>query len=104
MNDYDVEPLEIDYTNRCGNCHEFLEKNDKFCRYCGTLRGEGSFAPFRNEVLCIYAPPATTRHKCQKCVTSGQLRPSERMKQFIVPDVRASSKQKLSGNKYTELL
>lgn len=67
MNDYEVESLETDYTNRCGNCHEFLEKNDKFCRYCGTPRGEGSFAPFRNEVLCIYAPTATTRHKCQKC-------------------------------------
>ena len=37
MNDYEVESLETDYTNRCGNCHEFLEKNDKYGIECVPL-------------------------------------------------------------------
>lgn len=64
--DYE-EPLITDYTGRCGNCHKNLGEKDKYCRYCGTPRGEGKFEPFRNEVYCVYAPPMTTRHKCKEC-------------------------------------
>lgn len=56
-----------DYTGKCGNCHADMEDGDRFCRYCGTPRGEGAFLPYNNEVLCIYAPPMETRHKCKKC-------------------------------------
>ncbi len=51
----------------CGNCFAKLEKHDKYCRYCGTPRGEGAFLPSENEPLRIYAPPVTTRHKCTNC-------------------------------------
>ena len=43
---YDEEEWSTDYSGRCGNCHERLGKNDKYCRYCGTKRGEGKFRPY----------------------------------------------------------
>ena len=56
-----------DYSGKCGNCHSILEDDDKYCRYCGTPRGEGAFLPYKNIVMCIYAPPIETKHKCKKC-------------------------------------
>ena len=57
-----------DYENRCGNCHGFFEENDKYCRYCGTKRGEGAFAPYQNFMECIYGPaPVKRTHECPKC-------------------------------------
>lgn len=67
----DQEPnssLSTDYTNRCGNCHEYLQKGDKYCRYCGTKRGKGEFQPYQNVIQCIYGPmPIERTHKCTKC-------------------------------------
>ena len=37
--------MSTDYEGRCGNCHGFLGEEDKYCRYCGTRRGEGAFEP-----------------------------------------------------------
>ena len=31
MINYDDEPLMTDYTDRCGNCHEYLGENEKYC-------------------------------------------------------------------------
>lgn len=56
-----------DYTNRCGNCHAKLKRGDKFCRYCGTPRGEGLFEPYENELCTVYGPPILTKHECLSC-------------------------------------
>lgn len=62
------EQLSTDYENRCGNCHEELEAGDKYCRHCGTKRGEGKFEPYSNLIACIYGPePVKRRHRCSAC-------------------------------------
>ena len=58
---------QTDYEGRCGNCHSQLESDDKYCRYCGTRRGEGSFQPYTNEMYCVYGPPIRQKHKCPNC-------------------------------------
>lgn len=58
---------ETDYTNRCGNCHEPLSARDRYCKYCGTKRGEGQFLPFDNGMYCIYGPPVTKKYSCTNC-------------------------------------
>lgn len=57
------------YEGRCGNCHSFLGESDKYCRYCGSRRGEGAFEPYKNflECECVYGPPAT--YKLVQCAT-----------------------------------
>lgn len=54
--------------NQCGNCHAGLEEGDKYCRMCGTKRGEGEFKPYRNVMECIYGPmPEKRKHVCTQC-------------------------------------
>ena len=45
-----------DYTGKCGNCHKMLGSEDKYCRYCGTKRGEGKFESEQNMIQCVYGP------------------------------------------------
>lgn len=59
--------LETDYTNRCGNCHAYLRPEDKYCRYCGTKRGQGSFKPYKNIIACVYGPTVKKKYKCTSC-------------------------------------
>lgn len=59
--------LQTDYTDRCGNCHEYMSKEDKFCKYCGTRRGEGKFRPFENRISLLYGPPMKVKYTCQSC-------------------------------------
>lgn len=59
--------LETDYTNRCGNCHAYLRPEDKYCRYCGTKRGKGTFKPFKNIIECVYGPTVKRKYKCSSC-------------------------------------
>ncbi len=59
--------LSRNYENRCGNCRKSMRPEDKYCRYCGTLRGKGKFKPYRNEVSYVYGPPVKTKHKCGDC-------------------------------------
>lgn len=57
-----------DYDGRCGNCHEELGENDKYCTECGTKRGEGEFKPYFNawgDVL--YGCPSLLKWKCSGC-------------------------------------
>lgn len=56
-----------DYEGRCGNCHEIMRPEDKYCMYCGTIRGEGSFLPFNNMICCFYGPPTKKKYRCQEC-------------------------------------
>lgn len=54
--------------NQCGNCHATLGEKDKYCKKCGTKRGEGAFAPYKNVMRCIYGPPPVERtHLCSGC-------------------------------------
>lgn len=67
-NHFEAAQYSTDYTDRCGNCHEFLEKEDRFCRYCGTRRGEGEFEPYLNLFECVYGPkPVRRKHRCTQC-------------------------------------
>lgn len=59
--------VHIDYEGLCGNCHKPLWKDDKYCRHCGTKRGEGDFRPFTNPVYCVYGPLMVSKFKCPKC-------------------------------------
>ncbi|SEM18252.1 Zinc ribbon domain-containing protein [Butyrivibrio sp. ob235] len=56
-----------DYENRCGNCHSVLDPEDKYCKYCGTKRGEGAFKPYRNVSYGLYGPCGTYFYKCHNC-------------------------------------
>ena len=58
-----------DYTGRCGNCHEPMGEADKYCKFCGTKRGQGRFLPFDNPMYCVYGPPIKTKYKCKNCGT-----------------------------------
>lgn len=57
-----------DYNGKCGNCHKSFHGDEKYCRYCGTKRGEGKFEPYQNLIQCIYGPvPVKRVRKCTKC-------------------------------------
>lgn len=66
-NSRDKSDLSKDYTNRCGNCHKYMDPEDRYCGNCGTKRGEGAFAPYRNEISCVYGPPFECRYRCSHC-------------------------------------
>lgn len=56
-----------DYHNRCGHCHEYIGE-DRYCRYCGTKRGQGEYKPYLDVIQCIYGPmPIKRTHECSKC-------------------------------------
>ena len=58
----------VDRENTCGNCGRRLRTEDRYCRVCGTRRGEGAFVPNRNLMQCIYGPrPIERGHKCTQC-------------------------------------
>ena len=53
---------------QCLNCLATLGKDDKYCKICGTKKGEGSYCPTSESMLCIYGPPPVKRrYKCEKC-------------------------------------
>lgn len=56
-----------DYTNKCGNCHAEMGPKDKYCKYCGTKRGEGLFLPYVNHMYAVYGPPITKEYSCKRC-------------------------------------
>lgn len=55
------------YINRCGNCHAGFMKGDKYCRCCGTKRGEGKFLPYLNTIEVLYGAPVKKKFKCVQC-------------------------------------
>ncbi len=59
--------LHTDYTNRCGNCHEKMDVEDKYCSVCGTKRGEGRFIPYENVVYALYGSFDLIKQECSKC-------------------------------------
>ena len=59
--------LTTDYKGRCGNCHSEIDKNDRYCPFCGTKHGEGAFQPYYNKMYCVYGPPILRKIKCKKC-------------------------------------
>lgn len=58
---------DVDYTNRCGNCHTRLSEEDKYCPVCGTKRGMGKFEPFYNPTLFAYGPFIKSLYHCRRC-------------------------------------
>ena len=59
-----------DYEDRCGNCRMLLEKDDKYCKHCGTKRGHGKFIPYRTNTTntVLYGAPGISRKfKCSAC-------------------------------------
>ena len=61
------ENLSTDYEDRCGNCQSFMDDTDKFCKFCGTPKGEGKFEPYKNMILVLYGPPITLKYMCNQC-------------------------------------
>lgn len=56
-----------DYKGRCGNCHELLRDDAKYCQFCGTKKGEGEFKPYKNSISVVYGPPMNETYFCIKC-------------------------------------
>lgn len=56
-----------DHKGRCGNCHQPLGRRDKYCQYCGSKRGTGSFEPFWNIPMVAYGPSYLKTSECRKC-------------------------------------
>jgi len=64
---YGIEQ-EIDRSCTCGHCNAHLRDGDKYCRKCGTRRGEGAFVPSMTMMQCIYGPAPVRRvRKCTRC-------------------------------------
>lgn len=68
------EPITIKVTpdpqTQCGNCHEYFQPEDRYCRFCGTKRGEGAYDPYPEifDMEEIYGPmPTKTIHVCKQC-------------------------------------
>lgn len=59
--------VSTDYEGRCGNCHEFMDDDMKYCPHCGTKRGEGEFKPYFNDMRILYGPPVKSWYVCKKC-------------------------------------
>ena len=53
--------------NLCANCRAYLQKEDKYCRCCGTARGRGAFVPKDNAIVYLYGPPVKRKYKCAVC-------------------------------------
>ncbi len=59
--------LHTDYSNRCGNCHEKMAVEDKYCSACGTKRGAGRFIPYENVSYGLYGSFDLIKQECSKC-------------------------------------
>lgn len=54
--------------NQCRNCHAKLDEKDKYCKKCGTRRGEGKFKSHDNIMQCLYGPkPVEREYICKQC-------------------------------------
>ncbi len=51
----------------CGNCHEILGLNVKYCPGCGTKREAGRYEPYTSSNDVMYGAPFFARFKCPKC-------------------------------------
>lgn len=67
MNHLQKDEISTDYTDRCGNCHQKIDPNFKYCTNCGTRRGEGAFEPYRNEAFVLYGCPTHYYFRCDEC-------------------------------------
>ena len=56
-------------SGHCANCGGVFDKDDKFCRFCGSPRKEkkSKYKPGIMEREYVYGPPMKTRHVCIKC-------------------------------------
>lgn len=65
-----------DHTGRCGNCHHYIDENNKFCQICGTEKGKGDFLPFYEEMFRLWGMPVKVEFKCGLCkhiwITDGE--------------------------------
>lgn len=52
---------------KCNNCGNNILENDRFCRYCGTKKGEGSYNPEDDIIADLYGPPTYEYHICGNC-------------------------------------
>ena len=43
------------------------DDTDKYCKFCGTPKGEGKFEPYKNMILVVYGPPITLKYMCNQC-------------------------------------
>lgn len=52
----------------CKNCGFELKPEDKFCKSCGTRKGEEGMVPSHTAMLCMYGPPPIRReYICEEC-------------------------------------
>ena len=44
-----------------------MTEGAKYCQWCGTRRGEGTFLPYYNDVQYYYGSPTIVDYKCSCC-------------------------------------
>lgn len=69
------EERSTDNEGTCANCHQTLLEGEKYCRYCGTERGDEKFEPYRKyHAVYLWPYACETRsqmHKMQKEVENN---------------------------------
>lgn len=65
--------VNADCEDHSGNCHKTISIGDRYCRFCGTKRGEDKFQPENNQFYCVYGPPILTKFKCSDCGLSWEI-------------------------------
>lgn len=57
------------YINKCGNCQYELNKDDKYCRKCGTKVGSGKYKPYNVHISCLYGSGMyhNIKIRCKEC-------------------------------------
>ena len=60
--------VNVPMKDRCGKCWGYLGVEDKYCRMCGTKRGDGVFNIKNNVVQALYGPePTGYKFQCRSC-------------------------------------
>ncbi len=65
--DAEESAFKFQYSFRCGNCGNGMDRNDKYCRSCGTRSGEGRFEPRSHQNDALYGCLYVLRVTCPRC-------------------------------------
>ena len=63
----------VDYQKRCGNCHKHMDENARYCSFCGTPKGKGTFSPYKKSLRMYvlhdgpFSPENEVELSCEEC-------------------------------------
>ena len=82
----------------CGNCGGTLQEKDKYCRFCGTRKGEGTYQADPTFLNMLYGPPVKKRYRCEKCNCTYNILAAGRQKPDYCPECGTKAKLIWSKN------